>query len=191
MALYPASGFTGFIDSYAVPAGSSDVMFTGSVDLILSAGITQQVFGTLSTALKCIHFMEQQRLYSLSPNEDATIINLRSKLLILENNHINQEMMNSYVLLVMEIKFKQFIGLWLTWFLFQRHLLLSDFVVLGCHGLLIQALLKWRLAGLIKTDLVFKLSIMFINRLPYPIRILLIQVLLLFQVSKYSKNKII
>ena len=52
MALFSASGFTGFSDSYAVPAGSSDVMFTGSVDLILSAGITQQVFGTLSTALK-------------------------------------------------------------------------------------------------------------------------------------------
>ena len=190
MALYPASGFTGFIDSYAVPAGSSDVMFTGSVDLILSAGITQQVFGTLSTALKCIHFMEQQRLYSLSPNEDATIINLRSKLLILENNHINQEMMNSYVLLVMEIKFKQFIGLWLTWFLFQRHLLLSDFVVLGGLGVLIQTL-KWRRTWLKKTDLVFKLSVMIMNHLLYPRLIFKTHRLLSFQVSKYSKNKII
>ena len=34
MALYQASDFTGFSDSYAVPAGSSDVIFTGSVDLI-------------------------------------------------------------------------------------------------------------------------------------------------------------
>ena len=67
----------------AIPAGSSDVIFTGSVDIILPTGITQQVFGTLSTALKCIHFMEQQKLYSLSPNEDVTIINLRSKLWIL------------------------------------------------------------------------------------------------------------
>ena len=83
MTLYQASGFTGFSDSYAVPAGSSDVIFTGSVDLILSAGITQQAFGTLSTALTCIPFMEQQKRYSLSPNEDVTIINLRSKLLIL------------------------------------------------------------------------------------------------------------
>ena len=58
MALYQASDFTGFSDSYAGPAGSSDVIFTGSVDVILPAGITQQVFGTLSTALKCIHFME-------------------------------------------------------------------------------------------------------------------------------------
>ena len=54
MALYQAGDFTGFSDSYAVPAGSSDVIFTGSVDLILSTGIIQQVFGTLSAVLKCI-----------------------------------------------------------------------------------------------------------------------------------------
>ena len=83
MGPYSASDFTGFRDSYAVPAGSSDVIFTGSVNLILPTGIIQQVFDTLSTALKCTHFMEQQKLYSLSPNEDVTIISLRSKLLIL------------------------------------------------------------------------------------------------------------
>ena len=97
MALYQASDFTGFSDSYAVPAGSSDVMLTGSVYLILSTGITQQVFDTLPTALKCIHFMESNKLYSLPPNEDVTILNLRSKLLVLENIYINQKMMNSYV----------------------------------------------------------------------------------------------
>ena len=52
MALLNASDFTGFSDSYAVPAGSSDVIFTGSVNLILPTGITQQVFDTLSTVLK-------------------------------------------------------------------------------------------------------------------------------------------
>ena len=41
--------------------------------------------------------METNKLYSLSPNEDITILNLRSKLLILENTYINQKMMNSYV----------------------------------------------------------------------------------------------
>ena len=50
MALYQASYFTGFSDSYAVPAGSSDVIFFGSVDSILPTGIIQQVFDTLSTA---------------------------------------------------------------------------------------------------------------------------------------------
>ena len=97
MALLSASDFTGYSDSFAVPAGFNDPIFAGSVDLILSTGITQQVFDTLSTALKCIHYMEANNLYSLSPNEDITILNLRSKLLILENTYINQKMMNSYV----------------------------------------------------------------------------------------------
>ena len=44
MALYQASDFTGFNDLYVVPAGNSDVISIGSVDLILSTGITQQVF---------------------------------------------------------------------------------------------------------------------------------------------------
>ena len=82
MALLSASGFTGYSDSCAIPANSSDEIFSGSVDLIISTGITQQVFDTLSAALKCIHYMESNKLYSLSPTEDITIINLRSKLLI-------------------------------------------------------------------------------------------------------------
>ena len=65
MVLYQASDLTGFSDSYAVPAGNSDVIFTGSVDLILPTGVTQQVFDTLSTALKCIHFVGSNKLYSL------------------------------------------------------------------------------------------------------------------------------
>ena len=97
MALLSASDFNGYNDSYAVPSGSSDVIFSGGADIILSTGITQQVFDTLSTALKCIHYMESNKLYSLSPNEDITILNLRSKLIILGNTYINRKMMNSYV----------------------------------------------------------------------------------------------
>ena len=41
--------------------------------------------------------MEANTLYSLRPNGDDTVLNLRSKLLILENTYINQKMMNSYV----------------------------------------------------------------------------------------------
>ena len=41
--------------------------------------------------------MESNKLYSLGPNEDVTILNLRSKLLILGNTYFNQKMMNSYV----------------------------------------------------------------------------------------------
>ena len=97
MALLSASDFTGYSDSFATPAGFNDPIFAGSVDLILSTGITQQIFDSLSSALKCIHYMEANNLYSLSPNEDVTVLNLRSKLLILENAYINQKMMNSHV----------------------------------------------------------------------------------------------
>ena len=97
MALLTASDFTGYSDSFAAPAGFNVPIFAGSVDLILSTGITQQVFDTLSSSLKCIHYMEANTLYSLSPNEDVTVLDLRSKLLILENTYTNQKMMNSYV----------------------------------------------------------------------------------------------
>ena len=96
MALLYASDFTGFSDNYAIPSGVSDHISTGSVDIILSTGITQQIVDTLSTALTCIHYMEANNIYSLSPNEDITILILRSEFLILENTYINQKMMNSY-----------------------------------------------------------------------------------------------
>ena len=118
--------------------------------------------------------MESNRLYSLSVNEDVTIINLRSKFLILENTYINQKMTNNYVfLLTMGIKFKQFIGLWLTLLVYLRHLLQLVSDVLVSHGVPIRTL-KWRLAGLIKTDRDFKLSVGYAKALPYPILILLI-----------------
>ena len=96
MALFSASDFTGYTSIFAVPSGSADVIFAGSVGLILSTGITQQVFDTLSTALTCTHYMEADKLYSLNPNEDITILNLRSKLLILGNTYTNQKKMTSY-----------------------------------------------------------------------------------------------
>ena len=64
MALLNASDFTGGSDSFAAPAGFSDPIFTGNVDLILSTGITQQVFDSLSSALKCTHCMEANNLHS-------------------------------------------------------------------------------------------------------------------------------
>ena len=44
MALFSASDFTGYATTLAVPSGVSDVLFAGSVDLILSTGIIQPVF---------------------------------------------------------------------------------------------------------------------------------------------------
>ena len=84
MALLNAGDFTGYSESFAAPAGFNGPIFTGSVGLILSTGITQQVLDSLYSALKCIHCMEANSLYSLSPNEDVTVLNLRFKLLILE-----------------------------------------------------------------------------------------------------------
>ena len=66
MVLYQASDLTGFSDSYDVPAGSSDVIFIGSVALILPTGIIQQVSDTLSTALKCNHFMENNIIFAIA-----------------------------------------------------------------------------------------------------------------------------
>ena len=43
MALFSTSDFTGYNDTYAAPTGFNDPIFSGSVDLILSTGITQQV----------------------------------------------------------------------------------------------------------------------------------------------------
>ena len=90
MALLSASDFTGYSDSFAAPAGFNDPIFNGSVDIILSTGITQQVFDSLSSALKCIHYMEANNLNSLSPNEDVIVLYLRSEFLISENSYINQ-----------------------------------------------------------------------------------------------------
>ena len=45
MAPLNSSDFNGYNDSYAVPAGGSEI-FSGSVDIILSTGITQQVIDT-------------------------------------------------------------------------------------------------------------------------------------------------
>ena len=102
MALLSASDFTGYSDSFAAPAGFNGPIFAGSVDLILSTGLTQQVFDTLSSAPKCIHDMEANNLYSLGPNEDVTVLNLRSKLLILRKCLYQSEK-------------DEFIGLYLSW----------------------------------------------------------------------------
>ncbi len=97
MAILNLFDFDNYSSTYAVPAYVTTALYNGSVDMILSTGVTVQVFENLSTMLKCIHYMDSNNLYSMSPNEDITILNLRSKLLILENTYLNQKMMNSYV----------------------------------------------------------------------------------------------
>ena len=94
MALLQASYFDMFVAVWSVPNQDGIQVFTGSVDLVLSTGIVQIVVDRVSTDLTCIHYMGTNKLYYPSPDEDLNLINLRSKLLVLEN--INQKIMNSY-----------------------------------------------------------------------------------------------
>ena len=158
MALLSASDFAGYSGSFAAPAGFNDPTFAGSVDLILSTGITQQVFDSLSSALKCINYMEANNLYSLSPNEGVIVLNLRSKLLIVGNVYINQEMMNSYVFTYRGAQVRAIHRSMADTVTLTNALSSVGFGVLGSHGVP-TATQKWRLIGLKKTGLVFKLSI--------------------------------
>ena len=96
MALYVAADFSGYSSTWPVPSAETDPLYTGAVTIILSTGVTQTVFDALSTAMKCIHYMDSNNLYSMTPNEDITIINLRSKLLIFENTYTNQKLLNQF-----------------------------------------------------------------------------------------------
>ena len=78
MALLHSSDFGIYVAAWSVPVQDGIQVCTGSVDLVLSTGIVQLVLDRVSTALQCIHHMETNNLYSLSPNEDITIINFRS-----------------------------------------------------------------------------------------------------------------
>ena len=95
MALYVAADFSGYSSTWAVPSGETDPLYTGAVTIILSTGVTQTVFDALSTAMKCIRYMDSNDLYLMMPNEDISIINLRSKLLILENTFISSHVVIS------------------------------------------------------------------------------------------------
>ena len=75
MAILNHTDFSGSDATYSIPASDSSTLYTGSIDIMLSTGVTTQVFDALSTAIKCIHYMEVNSLYSLSPNEDITILN--------------------------------------------------------------------------------------------------------------------
>ena len=97
MALLQPSGFDIYIAAWGVPVQDGIQVFTGSVDLVLSTGVTKLVFDRVSTVLKCIHHMETNKLYYPGPNEDITIIVFRSESSILENIYNNRKMMNPYV----------------------------------------------------------------------------------------------
>ena len=78
--------------------------------------------------------MEANKLHSLPPNEDITIINLRSKLLILENAYINQSMMNSYVFTYHGNQVQAIHRSIADMVSYLKHLHLLGFFVSDCHG---------------------------------------------------------
>ena len=81
-----------------VPVGQTTVTDNGNISIIKSDGVNQIVFNSLSTALKCLNFMNSRGQYYMAAGDDLTILNLQTKLLIVENTFINQKLMNSYVL---------------------------------------------------------------------------------------------
>ena len=79
-----------------IPNGESTITDTGSINMILSTSVNQPAFDSLSTALKCLNFMNSRNQYFIMANDDITIINCQTKLLIFENTFINQQCITSY-----------------------------------------------------------------------------------------------
>ena len=95
MTIFTSSDFTGYTPSQ--PSGAPSLTDTGSITLIKSDATTETVFDSLTTALKCLNFMNSKNMYYLMAGDDITIVNCQTKLLILENTFTNQKMINSYV----------------------------------------------------------------------------------------------
>ena len=95
MTIFTSSDFTGYTPSQ--PNGAASLTDTGSITLIKSDATTETVFDSLTTALKCLNFMNSKNMYYLMAGDDITIVNCQTKLLILENTFTNQKMINSYV----------------------------------------------------------------------------------------------
>ena len=79
-----------------VPSGQITTSENGIMKIIPSTGVNQPVFNSLDTALKCFNFMNSRNQYFIMANDDITIVNCQTKLLIFENTFINQKVINSY-----------------------------------------------------------------------------------------------
>ena len=96
MTIFTSSDFTGY--TVDTPSGQSgNPTDTGAITLIKSDATTETVFDSLTTALKCLNFMNSKNMYYLMAGDDIAIVNCQTKLLILENTFTNQKMINSYV----------------------------------------------------------------------------------------------
>ena len=84
---------------------------SGRIPLIKSDATTETVFDSLTTALKCLSFMNSKNMHYLMAGDDITAIDCQTELLILENTFTNQKMINSYVFSYHCKNIKVFIGI--------------------------------------------------------------------------------
>ena len=96
MSIFDNTDFAG--STIDVPVGETIITDNGNISIIKSDGVNQIVFNSLSTALKCLNFMNSRGQYYMAAGDDITILNVQTKLLIVENTFTNQQLMNSYVL---------------------------------------------------------------------------------------------
>ena len=127
--------------------------------------------------------MEANNLYSLSPNGDVTVLNLRSKLISLANTYTNQKMMNSYVFTYHGAQVRAIHRSMADTVTLTNALSVLVLGVLVCLGPQI-ATQKWRLIVLIKTGLVPRWWITCISHQIYLILTSSIQHLLLLLMFK-------
>ena len=76
--------------------GESTLTDTGSINIVLSTGVNQPVFHSLSTAFKCSYLMTSRHQYLIMAGDDVTIINCQTQILIFENACIKQTCIRSY-----------------------------------------------------------------------------------------------
>lgn len=72
MSLFVASDFAN--NSVDVPSGAGSLIDTGNVSIIKSDGTTQIVFDTLTTALKCLNFMNANNMYYITSSDNEISI---------------------------------------------------------------------------------------------------------------------
>ena len=95
MPIFEASDFT--TNPIETPSSTEVKGSGGAVTIILSTGITETVFDSLDTALRCLAFMNSRGQYYLQASDDIMIVNVSSvKLLVLETTMLNQKLLNSY-----------------------------------------------------------------------------------------------
>jgi hypothetical protein len=83
--------------TFDIPSVTGGIKGSGVVQMYLSDNTLKNVFSSLDVALGCLKYMKTNNLYSITPSDDLTIINVDDvKLLVLENTFLNQKLMNQY-----------------------------------------------------------------------------------------------